>query len=168
VKTTPKPRATKKSRGDELPPWLVVLLLLLPLFWVGGRFVLVGAPLAVVSGTEDVPTLAVSVMGVADGVADTISLTMAEVSAVAVSAAWRATTLIPSATAGCRRAMVNRPSYSKKHGGAQSIKGGGYPSVVECRWSRHAYISFRPTEACRYSVGGARWALKMERWSRNK
>jgi len=117
VKTTPKPRATKKSKGDELPPWLLVVLL----FWVGGRLVLLGGPpLAVVSATEG--GLAVTVdekmpgVGAGVGVVETMSLTRAEPSVVAVSTAWRTTTLIPSATAGCRSAMVILPSYSKKHG----------------------------------------------------
>jgi len=123
VKTTPKPRATKKSKGDELLPWLLLVLL----FGVGGRFVLLGAPLAVVSDTDE--GLAVRVVGKKPGVGDGVGVadTTAEVSAVAVSTAWRTTTLIPSATTGYRSAMLIRPSYSKKHGGEQAIKAGGYP-----------------------------------------
>lgn len=114
------------------------------------------------------------VVAVGDGVADTMSLTTAEVSAVAVSTAWRATTLIPSATAGCRRAMVMKSSKLFQETRRRSIDQGRRLSIsgrVSLESARICYISLRVDRGLlsalgRYcSMGGSRRSDRAEQVS---
>ena len=85
VKTTPKPRATKKSRGEEL---LLLLLLL------GLGFPVVAADVSVAVGDD-------RVADVAPGVDEAIAVPTVE-------AACRTKTLAPSTSAGLMRAILIR------------------------------------------------------------
>lgn len=114
------------------------------------------------------------VVAVGDGVADTMSLMTAEVSAVAVSTAWRATTLIPSATAGCRRAMVMKSSKLFQETRRRSIDQGRRLSIsgrVSLESARICYISLRVDRGLlsalgRYcSMGGSRRSDRAEQVS---
>jgi len=104
VKTTPNPRATKKSSGDELFPWLLLLPFVGPLPAPGP-----GGPLAVVSAGVEMGVVAVVKLsvGIGDEVDGGTLLGSKVVELLTVSVTTcRTTTRIASATAGLRNAIV--------------------------------------------------------------
>lgn len=138
VKTTPKPRATKNSSGDELEPPPPPPLPLLPLPPPGegppddpGPFTVV----SVVVGDEML--LVVESVGLVDADSNDVEVVLSLSVFVRVSVAWRATSRTPSNTAGLRNVILalsinTREICSVAMGAIHSSRWGSIGRLLPC------------------------------------